>query len=287
VLAAVPTRRRTSITLLIFVLGALTGLSAAGSATAGLGLQITINGEPLSTAGPQVTASLTYDGSDQWLLSVTNSSSNPAGDNITEIDGAVGQAGAQQGIVINRVSAQSTNSGDTFVVSGSSGISLLFSSAPVNACFMPQAPQATFACPTLYGGFGAGSTEVYTLISTDAVATMPLLDSIDVKMSMGACTHKNGPRQLASASDDCALPGVTKITRAKVGTRAASFGYTAKHATKYVCELLYENRVVHRTSCGASKTYTGLKSGTYFFLVWGGNRAGVAQKATVYGFKAG
>jgi hypothetical protein len=271
----------------ICVVGVLAVLGTVDTATAGTPLQIDVNGQPMSSSDPQVTADLQYDGSDRWLLTVTNPSSNPAGENITEIDGAVSQTALQQGIFINVVSAQSANAADSFVVSGG-GISLLFSSAPVNACFQPPAAQESFTCPTMYGGFGPGSTEEYEITSNDTTESLPLLASINVTVMNGACTgHKNAQRSLAYAADNCTQPGNTRIAKAKINQKAgaASFAYKAKYATKYVCELLHDNHITHRTSCGAAKSYAGLDSGTYFFLVWGANRAGVAQKATVYGFK--
>jgi hypothetical protein len=265
-------------------------LGSARTAAAGTPLQIGVNGKPMSSSGPQITATLFYRGTDQWLLTVINSSSNPDGENITEVDGAVSQAARQQGISINRVAAQEADAGDAIVAAPQNGISLMFTNAPVNGCFMPNNPQTSFTCPTMYGGFGSGSTEEYVLTSNDTNEKMPLLGSINIKMTLGACTGDHQTkRSTANAADDCAQPGVTKIANAKINrtTGAASFTYQAKFATKYVCELLYRHRIEHRTSCASAKTYARLDPGTYFFLVWGANKAGVAKKATVYGFKIG
>lgn len=61
----------------------------------------------------------------------------------------------------------------------------------------------------------------------------------------------------------------------------------APHARTYVCELLSHERVVGRASCTSTRGYTRLRAGTCCFVVGGVNRAGIARKATVYGFKVG
>jgi hypothetical protein len=278
------------VVLLLCAAGALAPVGTAGT-TAEQQLRATINGKPMTSTGPQVTASLLYDGSDQWLLTVSNAAKNPDGENITEIDGAIDpNLLRQHAFAINRVSAQDTDAADTISVSSQSGVSFSFSDAPVNVCFEPRTAQTSFTCPTVFGGFGSGSTQEYLIIATDTDEQLPLLISIDVKMKLGACTAEGHVRRLASAGDaDCAQPGVTKIAKATIGRSAgrATFSYAAPHAKTYVCELLSNKRVVSRTSCTSSHGYTRLRAGTYFFVVWGVNRAGVARKATVYGFKIG
>jgi hypothetical protein len=141
----------------------------------------------------------------------------------------------------------------------------------------------------MYAAFGPGSTEEYVLTTNDTDKNLLPLNSINTQMETGSCPGDVHARRIASAADDCAPPGVTTITKAKIEQKAgkASFSYKAAHAKTYVCELFSRNRVQHRTSCTGAKTYAGLSSGTYFFLVWGVNRAGVAKKATAYGFRIG
>ena len=273
----------------ICAVGALTALGTAGTAAAAP-VPININAQPVPAADPQITADLFYRGTDEWILTVTNSSANPDGENITEIDGVVAQPALAHGVFINRVSAQESNPGDVLTGSIGNGISISFTQATVNVCFEPATAQESFTCPTMYAGFGPGSTEEYVLTTNDTTESLPVLGSITVQMSVGACVElKHGQRQTASAADNCALPGVTKIVKAKINqkSRAVSFTYKAPFATKYVCELLSDKRIVHRTSCGPAKGYAGLTSGTYYFLVWGADRAGSAKKVTVYGFKIG
>jgi uncharacterized protein (DUF2141 family) len=275
---------------LLCAVGALAPLDAAAT-TAETSLQVTINGKPMTSTGPQVTASLLYDGSDQWLLTVSNAAKNPAGEDITEVDGSIDPALLRQhAFYINVVSAQDTDAADTISVSSQSGVSFSFSNAPVNACFNPPTAERSFTCPTVFGGFGSGTTQEYVITATDTDERLPLLASIDVKMKLGACTGEGHARRLASvADDDCAQPGVTKIRKATIARSAgrATFSYTAPHARTYVCELLSKKRVVGRTSCTSAHGYAHLRAGTYFFVVWGVNRAGIARKATVYGFEIG
>jgi hypothetical protein len=273
--------------VLICAVAAAAPLGAAGT-TADHALQVTINGMPETSTGPQVSAELLFDGGDQWILTVTNSAKNPDGENITSVDGTVDPDLVQQhGYFINRVDAQNDNASDTIVASSQSGISFSFSSAAVNVCFEPRVPQTSFTCPTVYGGFGSGMTEEYVVIGNDSDARPPILRSIDVKMKIGACDTHTNTRELSAARDDCALPGVTTIKKAKVVKSAgrATFTYASPHARTYVCELLSNKRIISRTSCGSAHGYTRLRGGTYFFVVWGVNRAGIAKKATVYGFK--
>lgn len=274
---------------LLCAVGALAPLGTA--ATAETALQVTINGKPMTSSGPQVTASLLYDGSDQWLLTVTNSAKNPAGEDITEVDGAVDASlFRQHAFYINVVSAQDADAADTISVSSQSGVSFSFSNAPVNSCFNPKTAQRSFTCPTVFGGFGSGSTQEYVITATDTDEALPLLSSIDVKMKLGACTGEGHTRRLgAAADDDCAQPGVARIAKARIAKSAgrATFSYAAPHARTYVCELLSHKRVVSRTSCTSTHGYTRLRAGTYFFVVWGVNRAGIARTATVYGFEIG
>jgi hypothetical protein len=139
----------------------------------------------------------------------------------------------------------------------------------------------------MYGGFGPGSTEQYVFATNDVNDNVPLLNSIELKMMIGACTVVHS-RRLASADDNCTPPGVTKIEKAEINQHSgtAFFGYKASYATNYVCELFYKNRMVHRSACGEGRAYHGLvHPGKYFFLVWGANAAGIAPKATVYGFE--
>ncbi len=273
----------------VCALGALATLATAGTAAAETSLQVTINGKPMTSSGPQISATLFYRGTDQWLLTVTNASSNDDGADITEVDGAVAQAARQKGIVVDKVAAQADDPNDTFVESPGNGISLTFTAAPVNACFEPQMPQTSFACPTMYASFGPGRTVEYVVTANDMDANLLPLTAIDVRMRLGSCPGEGHERRLASATDACALPGVTTIAKASVDRKAgkASFAYKAGHAKTYVCELISRSRVLHRTSCGAAKAYRSLSAGTYFFLVWGVNQAGIAKKATVYGFKVG
>jgi hypothetical protein len=277
--------------VLVCAVGAAAPLGTAGT-TADHPLQVTINGKPETSSGPQVSAELLYDGSDQWLLMVTNSAKNPDGEDITSVDGAIDPGLLQQhAYVINRVSTQDDNASDSIVASSQSGFSFSFSTAAVNVCFEPKAPQTSFTCPTVYAGFGAGMTQQYLLITTDTDERPPLLSSIDIKMKIGACDPpQTGTRELSAArDDDCALPGVTKIKKANVRKAAgsATFTYAAPHARTYVCELLSNKRIVSRTSCNSAHGYARLRHGTYFFVVWAVNRAGIAKKATVYGFKIG
>ena len=84
-------------------------------------------------------------------------------------------------------------------------------------------------------------------------------------MKLGACTRDGHTRRLASTDDDCAQPAVTRIAKARIAKSAgrATFTSAAPHARTYVCELLSHGRVV------------------------GMSRAGIARKATVYGFRIG
>jgi hypothetical protein len=283
-------RRRWSGAAALFAVAALAALCAAGTATADTQLQVTINGKPVTSSSPRITAELLYRGTDQWLLTIVNASSNDDGENITAIDGALDQAVAQRGYFINEVAAQEADPGDAVVGSVGNGISLSFTTAPVNVCFQPSAPRTSFSCPTMYAGFGPGSTEEYVLTTNDTDTNLPPLTSIDIQMKIGVCPANGHMRRIASAADaDCPLPGTTTITKAKVEktARRASFSYKAAHAKTYVCELFFRNRVQHRTSCSGAKSYAGLSSGTYFFLVWGVNQAGIARKATVFGFRIG
>jgi hypothetical protein len=273
---------------MLICVGAVAAHEAAARTTETT-LRVTVNGAPVTSSGPQVTATLSYDGSDQWLLMVSNSAKNPEGEDITEIDGGIDQSLlSKYGFRINVVSAQDTDAGDTISVSSQSGVSFSFSNAPVNVCFSPKTSQTSFSCPTVFGGFGSGSTQEYVITATDTDEQLPLLSSIDVKMKMGACTGEGHTRRLASAADaDCTQPGVTKITKATIAASAgrARFSYAASHARTYVCELLSNKRILGRTSCSSAHNYSGLHAGTYYFVVWGVNRAGIARKATVYGFK--
>ena len=73
---------------------------------------------------------------------------------------------------------------------------------------MPQTAQESFACPTMYAGFGSGSTEEYVIITNDTNESLPVLSSIDVKMTIGACAVQNHTtRRLAAAADNCAAAG--------------------------------------------------------------------------------
>ena len=263
-------------------LGMLAALAFAAAPAVALPLPaLTINGAAPTTNGPEVNATLDSQGGDGsggalYILTVKFPSSNDTGDEITTVSGTFNSSEGAQGHGIISVDEEVGNADPGALFS-------VFANG--SQCFTPGGRHSSFSCPNYFGGFGPGAQQSY-VIDTDQNQNDPTpLSSIDVTVKMCGQTNSD-----AIVADNCAPPGPTKITMAKINKskRTASFGYKAKHAMHYECELVYNKKVKYRAACGSTKKYANaLARGQYVFVVWGVNAGGGSAKSAAKKFKIG
>jgi hypothetical protein len=265
------------------VLGILAGLAVAAAPASALPLPaITINGASPSAAGPQVNARLDSQGGDGgggalYILTVDFPSSNDAGDEITAVSGQFNSAEASNvsGIISVDEEVGNADPGALFSVF-----------AQGSPCFPVGGDRrSSFSCPNFFGGFGPGAEQSYVIDTTQNQNDPTPLSSLNFTVEMCGQTGSN-----AIVAANCAPPGPTKITMAKIDqhTRTASFQYKAKRAQHYMCELVQNKNLKYRARCGSTKTYAhALGRGQYAFIVWGVNAGGGSTKAAVKTFKLG
>jgi hypothetical protein len=153
-------------------------------------------------------------------------------------------------------------------------------------CFTPGGTRLSFSCANYFGGFGPGVQQAYVIDTTQNQNDPTPLSGVNVTVAI--CGHSGG--DAIGAADNCAPPGTTKITKAKISPQqgSASFSYQAKRATRYECELVDNKKLKFRASCGSDKKYAnGLAPGKYAFIVWGVNAGGGSAKAAVKKFQIG
>jgi hypothetical protein len=224
--------------------------------------QVLVDGHATTSGGLQA-SNVTFSGG---VLSVTNPAGNPE-DTITEVDGTL----------------------------NSSSVSITSITGSFDACRWSGVPES-FQCPTGIG-IGPGSN-----ISFNIAFSQPYsqgLSSVNVIFDFGlppACAgdSSNAARQAARrlTVDDvnCNPPGATRLISANINThqRTASFHFTAKRATSYKCELVWDRRLIFRHACGAIKTYANpLSPGKYIFLAWGIDAGGISRSPAIKRFTIG
>ena len=117
------------------------------------------------------------------------------------------------------------------------------------------------------------------------------LDTVNVIFnfgSIGLCAGDAADARVAHArvADKCTPPSKTRITQAKINRNTAFFRFTARLATKFECELVRNGKIMFRHSCQSPKPYANpLPRGTYKFIVWGVNRAGIDRRPAQKSFK--
>lgn len=241
---------------------------------------LTINGAAPTASSPTVDADLESQGGDgasgsEYILTVTFPSSNDVGDEITAVSGQFNHAEPPG----NGIDSVDEEIGD----SNPGGLIKFFTRG--EQCFGAGSGFQSFSCPNFFGGFGPGVQQSYVIDTSLNVDDPKPLDGIDVTVKM--CGQTSGD---AVVADKCAPPGPTTITQAKINqhARTASFGYNAKRATHYQCELVHNGTVKYQAPCGSTKKYANaLPRGHYVFVVWGVNAGGGSAKAAAKKFTLG
>ena len=261
----------------VALMGALTAVGTlavgVGSASAVPLPPITINGAAPSATGPQVDATLDYDGDSEYLLTISFPASNAVGDEITSVSGQFNQA-ANPGNSIEEVSEEAGGQ-------DAGPFSFFASEAP---CGPAHGGQMSFSCPNFFGGFGPGGQQGYDIDTTLNGQPDPLSS---IAITVAECGQSSGD---AVPADVCAPPGAARITQSRIDRRAgtATFRYRASHATHYECELVAGRKLKYRARCGSTKRYAHrLPRGRYAFIVWGVNAGGGSAKAAVKRFRIG
>lgn len=266
----------------VIVLGILAGLGVAAAPASALPLPpLTINGAAPSATGPKVAADLESQGNDGgggalYILTVSFPSSNDTGDEITAVAGQFNTAEASPAHGIYGVDEEV---GD----SNPGGLIRFFTRG--SQCLSTGGIHQSFSCPNYFGGFGPGIQQSYVIDTSQNQNDPTPLSSIDVTVEMCGQTGSH-----AIVADNCAPPGPTKITMAKIDQhkRTASFRYKASHAMHYKCELIHNQKVKFRANCGSTKKYGhALDRGQYVFVVWGVNAGGGSARAAAKKFKIG
>jgi hypothetical protein len=268
-------------TVALGVLSAIAMLTVAVTRASALPLPpLTINGAAPTANSPSVDATLNSQGGDggggaEYILTISFPSSNDVGDEITAVSGQFNPAeAAGHGIVSVDEEVGNADPGALF--------SVFAQGAP---CFPAGGGHQSFNCLNFFGGFGPGAQQSYVIDTNQNQNDPKPLGGIDITVKMCGQTGTS-----AVIADNCAPPGPTKITTAKIDqhARTASFHYKANHATHYQCELVYNKTVKYRAPCGSTKKYANsLARGSYVFLVWGVNAGGGSVKAAAKKFKIG
>ena len=102
----------------------------------------------------------------------------------------------------------------------------------------------------------------------------------------GATVPEGYPVTARLAADKCGgaggKPSAVKFAKTSIRGSTVSISYRAKGATSYRCQLIGPGTTKKTPvgQCGASKTYRGLKAGSYQFKVQGVSTTGASAVAT-------